>query len=126
MMAQPTKQTGILRQSWFIPVLLAVVLLATYWRVGQNQFINYDDPDYVTANPYVQAGLTQQGLAWAFSNIHGVATYWHPLTWLSHMLDSQLFGVKPGPHHWMNLLFHALNVVLLFLVLTRMTGASWP
>src|ERR1041385_3113356 len=111
---------------WLVPLMLVLVVLATYWRIGQCEFISYDDPDYVTANRYVQAGLSRQGFAWAFGNLHGVATYWHPLTWLSHMLDCQLFGVNPAPHHWMNLAFHTLNVVLLFLVLKRMTGAFWP
>src|SRR5262249_30491392 len=76
-------------------------------------------------NGIVQRGLTAEGLAWAFGQLHGTATYWHPLTWISHMLDCQLFGLKPGPHHLVNVLFHALNAVLLLVLLHRLTGALW-
>ncbi|HMC28626.1 MAG TPA: tetratricopeptide repeat protein, partial [Verrucomicrobiae bacterium] len=86
---------------------------------------NYDDPDYVTSNPVVQQGLTWQGVKWAFLNLHGQATYWHPVTWLSHMLDCQLFGLNPTGHHLMNLLFHSANVLLLFLLLQQLTGGFW-
>jgi len=110
----------------FKAVLFLIMLcLATFWRVSQCDFISYDDPDYVTRNPHVLAGLNPQSIAWAFGNAHGTATYWHPVTWLSHMFDVQLFGVRPGPHHLVNLLFHTINVVLLFLVFQRMTGAFW-
>lgn len=108
-------------------LLLALVLitLAAHWRVLQNDFVNYDDNDYVTANPIVQKGLTVEGVKWAFGNLHGAKTYWHPLTWLSHMTDCQLFRLNPAGHHAMSLLFHTVNVLLLFLVLERMTGARW-
>jgi Flp pilus assembly protein TadD len=105
--------------------LLLALTVAAYWSVGQNEFVSYDDPDYVTHNPHVQAGLTREGIAWVFGNLHGERTYWHPVTWLSHMLDCQVFGLRPGPHHLMSLLFHTANVVLLFVVLRRMTGALW-
>src|SRR5229473_3071423 len=81
-----------------LPILLflTVVTGAVYWQVSQHNFISYDDPDYVTANVVVQKGVTKEGLAWAFGNLHGEKTYWHPVTWLSHMLDCQWFGLKPG------------------------------
>lgn len=108
-------------------VYLGLLLLtwAVFWRVGLNDFVNYDDPDYVTSNPIVQQGLTWPGIKWAFLNLHGQATYWHPVTWLSHMLDCQLFGLKPAGHHLMNLLFHSTNVLLLFALLQQVTGAFW-
>jgi Flp pilus assembly protein TadD len=114
-----------MRQKLLVILALAAVTLAAHWRVFQCDFVNYDDNDYVTANPLVQRGLTQEGLAWAWGQLHGEATYWHPITWMSHMLDCQLFGLKPAGHHGMNLLFHVVNVILLFLVLERMTGARW-
>jgi tetratricopeptide (TPR) repeat protein len=104
---------------------LAVVTLAVYWPVRNHLFINYDDPVYVTENRHVQAGISGPGLAWAFLNLHGEHTYWHPVTWVSHMLDCQLFGLSPGPHHLVNVAFHVTNALLLLVVLRRMTGAFW-
>lgn len=108
-----------------VSALLLLLTLGTFWPVGRHDFINFDDPDYVTDNPQVQAGVTVQGLAWAFLNLHGLRTYWHPVTWVSHMLDCELFGLNPGPHHLVNLLFHVANVILLLLLLRRMTGSLW-
>lgn len=85
-------------------------------------FSNYDDPAFVTNNVHVQAGFTKESLAWAFT---GQADYWHPLTWLSHMLDWQLWRDNAGGHHLTSVLWHALNAVLAFLVLRRLTGAPW-
>src|SRR6185295_6047714 len=84
---------------WAAGLVLAALTAALYWPVHGFDFINYDDPDYVLRNPYIAPGLTKEGLAWAFGRLHGFATYWHPLTWLSHMIDCQLFGLAPGPHH---------------------------
>ena len=81
------------------------------------------DIDYVTENRIVRQGLTWHGVAWAFQTVH--AANWHPLTWLSHMLDVQIFGLQPSPHHLVNLLFHIANTILLFLLLRRMTSALW-
>jgi tetratricopeptide (TPR) repeat protein len=103
--------------------LLALGTLAVYLPVLGLDFTNYDDPDYVTENPAVRAGLTGPGLAWAFSHFH--SGNWHPLTWASHMLDCQLFGLNPAGHHFSNLLFHTANVVVLFLVLGWLTGTVW-
>ena len=98
----------------FVCLLLALVTLDVYWPVTRHAFTNYDDPDYVSENSKVQSGLTLDGVKWAFTT--GYAGNWHPLTWLSHMLDWQLFGPNPGAHHLVNLLIHVLNAALLFLL----------
>jgi Flp pilus assembly protein TadD len=110
---------------WLIAALLVLVTIAIYWPVMRHDFVNYDDPAYVTDNPQVRAGLTCEGLAWAFGRVHGDGTYWHPLSWVSHMVDCQLYGLKPGDHHRTSMLLHAANAVLVFLVFRRMTGAFW-
>jgi len=102
---------------------LALLTLALYWPCRHFDFVQYDDPEYVFANPDVRAGLTGSGLVWAFVDAH--ASHWHPLTWLSHMLDCQLFGLNAGAHHMVNVLFHAANTALLFALLRRLTGAFW-
>jgi tetratricopeptide (TPR) repeat protein len=96
-----------------------------YWPVRNHPFINFDDPLYVTENAHVQGGLSSEGLSWAFGELHGRDTYWHPLTWVSHMLDCQLFGLNAGAHHLVNVTWHALNAGLLFLLLQGLTGAIW-
>ncbi len=106
-----------------ICLFLALSTLAVYWPVTGHGFVNYDDTDYVTANPYVQAGLSAEGLAWVWRS--EVARNWHPLTMLSHMLDCQLHGLRPWGHHLTSLLFHIANTVLLFLLLRKLTGAVW-
>jgi tetratricopeptide (TPR) repeat protein len=100
-------------------LLLVVATLAVYGQLRNHQFINYDDNSYVYNNPLVQAGLTLKGLTWAFTTTS--AGNWHPLTWLSHMLDCQLFGLNPGDHHLTNLVFHIANSLLLFLWLLYLT-----
>jgi tetratricopeptide (TPR) repeat protein len=105
-------------------LLLIFATLLLYWQVTQHEFIRFDDDEYVTKNHHVQAGLTSEGINWSFS-FRDRTTYWHPLTWLSHMLDCQLYGLKPRGHHLTNLLFHLANSLLLFLILKRMTGAFW-
>jgi protein O-mannosyl-transferase len=111
------------RTSLTICLLLILGTLALYWPVTRHSFVNYDDTDYVTQNSYVQAGLSAKSVAWAWSS--EVARNWHPVTMFSHMLDCQLFGLKPGWHHFTSLLLHAANSVLLFLLLRRLTGATW-
>jgi tetratricopeptide (TPR) repeat protein len=106
-----------------ICLFLIVACVTVYWQVGHHDFVRYDDNAYITENPNVQAGLTLKGSHWAFTTFH--AANWHPVTWLSHMVDCQLFGLKPGMHHVVNLLFHIANSLLLFLVFRRMTGAIW-
>jgi tetratricopeptide (TPR) repeat protein len=103
--------------------LLVVLTLAALGRVCGNDFVNYDDTDYVTDNRQVQAGLTAPSIAWAFTTTH--AANWHPLTWLSLQLDHQLYGLAPWGYHLTNLLLHLANTLLLFVALRRMTGAVW-
>jgi tetratricopeptide (TPR) repeat protein len=112
------------RREWIICFFLIAATLAVYWQVTDYDFVNYDDINYITENPPVRSGLSLKGIAWAFSTTH--ASNWHPLTWLSHMLDVQLFELKPGWHHLVNVFFHILNTVLLFLILNRTTRALWP
>jgi hypothetical protein len=104
-------------------VVLAGATLAVFWPVLHYPFINLDDPEYVTQNPHLLGGLSWTSISWAFTT--GYAANWHPLTWLSHMLDVQLFGENSGLHHLTSLLFHVTNTILLFLVLHRMTGTLW-
>jgi Flp pilus assembly protein TadD len=106
-----------------IALILAVITVIAFWGVLGNQFIRFDDDTYITANPNVQTGLTSRNLLWAF-NV-GYCGNWHPLTWISHMLDCRLFGLNPRGHHAVNLAFHVLNVLLLFFVLVRMTKSGW-
>jgi protein O-mannosyl-transferase len=107
-----------------ISLLLALVTLVIYLPAGQHYFIGFDDPDYVTENRVVQTGLSGRGLEWAFTTFH--ASNWHPVTWLSHMLDCELFGLNPGAHHIVSALIHAVNAVLLFTLLLQLTGKLWP
>ncbi|MGD0077922.1 MAG: tetratricopeptide repeat protein [Sedimentisphaerales bacterium] len=103
---------------------LVIITLAVYWPVRNYEFVRYDDDAYVTKNSNVQSGLSLQNVEWAFTTGH--ASNWHPLTWLSLMLDCQLFGVKPGPMHLVNVAFHIANTLLLFIVFNRMTKRLWP
>jgi tetratricopeptide (TPR) repeat protein len=104
-------------------LLLFLATLAVFWQVKNHDFINLDDEQYVTQNPNVRAGLTFKGVAWSFTTAY--ADFWHPLTWLSHMLDWQLFGTWAGGHHLTSLILHAANAVLLFFALMALTGAFW-
>jgi tetratricopeptide (TPR) repeat protein len=106
-----------------IAIVLAAVTVLVYLPMLRHGFVNYDDPDYILNNPHVRAGLTWSGMAWAFQS--SVASNWHPLTWISHMIDCGLFGVNPAGHHLVNVLFHTANAVLLFLLLSRLSGALW-
>ena len=105
-------------------LLLAGATLLAYIQVKDHDFITFDDDMYVTANPMVRAGLTWPGVKWAFTAVH--SSNWHPVTWLSHMLDCQLYGMWPGGHHLTNVFFHLANTILLFLFFSRVTGALWP
>jgi len=109
--------------SLWIAIALALVTVAVFCPVTSFQFVNYDDTDFVTANPHVQAGLSAEGFKWAWTS--EVARNWHPITMFSHMLDCQLFGLEPWWPHFVNLLLHAANTVLLFGLWRRMTGAVW-
>jgi protein O-mannosyl-transferase len=109
---------------WLLAALLVLVTLALYWPAMRFDFINYDDPLYVIENSHVHNGLNWAGVKWAFSNTQ-LAAYWAPIMWLSHMLACQLFGLNPSGHHLINVLLHAANTVLVFLLLYRLTGATW-
>jgi len=103
---------------------IAAAVLAIYGQTCLFDFVNLDDEGYVYGNPMVQSGFSPATIAWAFTN--NAMSNWHPLTWLSHMLDVRLFGLRPGAHHFVNVLFHLANALLLFFVLHRMTKTPWP
>ena len=109
--------------SRWIAALLVVLTLATYWPTFSNGFVNFDDDGYVTQNHFVQKGLTLSGMAWAWRAT--IMANWHPLTWISHMVDVQMFRMNPAGHHASSLFLHALNVVLLFFLLLKATGFRW-
>lgn len=111
-----------IRTDILIGIFLVFATLSVYWQVKDFEFVSYDDNDYITANAHVQKGLTWDSVMWVFTTGH--SANWHPLTWLSHMLDIQLYGLSPGPHHITNVLFHMANTLLLFVVLRRMTGSA--
>ena len=110
-------------QSTLLALLLVVLTVLAYRPVAQNAFLSLDDTDYITANAQVKSGLSGQTVRWAFTTF--AASNYHPLTWLSHALDCQLFGMNPAAHHAMNVLLHAVNAVLLFLLLQSATGSRW-
>jgi len=114
-----------IRLDLIICVFLALITVAVYWQVRHHEFIDLDDDLYVTNNRHVQSGLTVKSLLWSFSFSDKGKTYWHPLTWLSHILDCQLYGLNPGMHHLTNVILHMANCVLLFWVFKRMTGEIW-
>ena len=103
---------------------LALATLLLYAPVAGNAFVDYDDGSYVTKNPDVLAGLTREGVTWAFTRTH--SSNWHPLTWLAHMLDVELFGLDAGKHHLVNAGLHALNAGLLVVALVALTRRFWP
>ena len=111
------------KNSWLMAGALALLTLAIFWPVTRHEFINLDDPVYVTKDAHVRNGVNWENIKWVFTETH--ANFWHPLTTLSHMLDCQFYGLKPAGHHLTGLLFHVASVVVLFLVLHRMTGAKW-
>jgi tetratricopeptide (TPR) repeat protein len=106
-----------------LAVLLVLATLLLYGGVRHHAFLAFDDSVYVTRNAHVSSGLNRDNVIWAFSGFH--ESNWHPLTWLSHMADCQLFGLNPGPPHLINVVLHAANVLLLFWLLQSATGASW-
>ncbi|MDD2581347.1 MAG: tetratricopeptide repeat protein [Desulfuromonadaceae bacterium] len=115
----PVKDTA----KWHLPLallLIAALTVAVYWPVLQNGFIDFDDDVYVTINTVVRQGLTLKGLVWSFTTFH--AGNWHPLTWISHMIDVELFDLNPMGHHATSLLLHTVNSLLLCTIFYRMTG----
>lgn len=123
-MSQNSRQSKLARwQTPLICLVLGAVTLAVYWAARRNEFLNWDDLTYVSVNDHVRGGITWANLVWAFT--HSYSSNWHPLTWISHMLDCQLFGLNPGPPHVVNVAFHIANVLLLFAFLRNATGALW-
>jgi len=117
-----TKRISSAAAVFYACAALSVFTAASFWPARHCEFQAYDDQRYVAANPVIGAGLTRQGIAWAFG-FH--VSNWHPMTWISHMLDVQLFGMDAGAHHLVNVCLHIANSILLLLVLQRMTGALW-
>ncbi|HEV2391764.1 MAG TPA: tetratricopeptide repeat protein [Verrucomicrobiae bacterium] len=109
--------------NWVACLLLFLAVLAAFVPALNNDFISFDDGTYVTQNQHVQTGLSWRGVRWAFTTSHG--SNWHPLTWLSHMLDYQVYGLRPWGHHLTSIFFHGANSVLVFLLLMKMTNSSW-
>jgi tetratricopeptide (TPR) repeat protein len=111
------------RRIFWLCILLGVVTFAAYSPLLKSGFINFDDPDYITDNPHVLGGLQLDAVLWAFKTGH--AGNWHPLTWISHMLDVQIFGLRATGHHLVNLAFHIFNSIFLLWLLNRMTRSFW-
>jgi len=112
-----------IRRKFFFACALALVTLAIYSPVRNHAFVNYDDDDYVTHNSHIRAGLSWQSVEWALTAT--AQSNWHPVTWISHAADCQLFGLDPSGHHLTNLALHTLNALLLFFLLVSVTGATW-
>ncbi|PYI94736.1 MAG: hypothetical protein DME97_00180 [Verrucomicrobia bacterium] len=132
MRGRPKKKTDRTRERvlshgrWIVSgvcVFLAVITWLVFGQTLSHDFINFDDNEYVTKNAQVARGLTFEGIGWAFTHVH--SSNWHPLTWISHMVDSQLYGLNPWGHHLTSVLFHGATAILLFLLLRQMTGALW-
>lgn len=119
----PGKETARDWRPWIICLALAAMVFGVFGQTVSYEFIDYDDPGYVYENPMVVRGLTGPGVAWAFTSFYG--DNWHPVTWLSHMLDCQIYGLHPGGHHLTSVLLHAVTAVLLFLVVRQLSGALW-
>lgn len=100
-----------------------IAILAVYWQTGNYDFVDFDDDVYIFRNPHVRAGLCSESIRWAFTATH--AANWHPLTWLSHILDVEFYGLNPGQHHLTNVIFHIANTLLLFFVFRQMSGKIW-
>ena len=111
------------RHRLYLSIALVALVVAVYAPVRNHEFVTFDDYDFIVDNPHVTAGLTADSVRWSFAHAYDAAG--GPLTWLSHMLDAELFGMAPGPHHLQSVLLHAVNTVLLLLVLSQMTGSTW-
>lgn len=111
------------RRTLLLCLFLVLAPLAVFWQVRNHDFVSYDDWQYITENTEIQQGLSLKSIGWAFTTVHG--SNWHPLTWISHMLDVRLFGMHPRGHHLVNLIFHLANTVLVFLVFKKLAGEIW-
>ncbi len=119
-----SKEFIIKHRDIMVCLFLIMATLAVYWQVQNYDFVNFDDDIYIYENRHVQEGLTLESITWAFS-VSEKMFYWHPVAWLSHMLDCQLYGLNPGKHHLTNLIIHIANSLLLFMIFKWMTGAFW-
>lgn len=120
----PSENRPLVRRDIILAAVLAVAVLAVYGTITDHQFINYDDPRYVSENEAVQRGLDAESVRWALTQL--APFYWQPLTWLSHMLDIEMYGLHAGRHLLTNVLFHAASSVCLFLLLLKASGLRWP
>ncbi len=120
-----SKEFIIKHRDILVCLFLVMATLAVYWQVQNHDFVNFDDDFYIYENRHVQSGLTIENIIWAFTDGTLISNYWHPLTWISHILDFQLYGMNAGGHHLTNLLFHIANTLILFLVINKMTGHLW-
>jgi len=121
-----SKQRPASKWRFYYALICFGIVLCTvfsYWDTGTFEFLSYDDGDYVVHNKQVTQGLHPAGIVWAFTTMH--SSNWHPVTWISHMIDWQLFGNHPGKHHLMNVVLHSINALLVFLLLLYMTGFMW-
>jgi hypothetical protein len=118
------RATTIRRPDFLILLALGASTFGIYAQVIGHQFITLDDPTYIRENPMVNRGVTLDGLTWAFTTFY--AANWHPLTWIAHMIDSQLFGMNAGAHLLVNAVIHVANTLLLFWLLLGTTRARWP
>ena len=125
MRVRPPKQKVIssVRRDLLISLTLFITTMTLYWQVTAFDYINFDDPEYVANNLVVKQGISKETISWAFKTTK--TANWHPLTWISYLLDVHFFGSTPGVHHLINVLLHATNAVLLFIVFRRMTAAVW-
>ena len=110
---------------YVVALFIAISTLAVYQQVSNFKFVSFDDALYVKDNPYVRKGIEVEGIKWAFGFGYKDGAYWHPLTWMSLMLDAQLFGLNPGAFHLTNAMFHVANSMLLFFVLVKATKEKW-
>ncbi|MEN6407913.1 MAG: hypothetical protein ABFC77_15775, partial [Thermoguttaceae bacterium] len=127
MSKQRTSPNDVSPNRWLataICIFLVALIALVFGQTLGHGFVDVDDDLYVRTNPHVTAGVTAEGVRWAMTARY--ASNWHPITWLSHMTDCQQYGLDPWGHHLTNVLLHAINAVLLFLVFRRMTGAVWP
>lgn len=112
-----------MKHSLFNCILIFLAILGVFYPAYGFEYINFDDPTYVTENPWVLKGLSTKGILWAFSNEHG--GHWHPLSWISHMIDIELFGINPAMHHLNNLIMHALNCVLVYVLVNSLFSSRF-
>ena len=115
--------TNEFKKQWWICLLLAAGTAVLYWPITGHGFIGFDDNQYLVQNWHIHSGLTWRAITWAFQS--GYASNWHPLTWISHLLDYQFYGLNPAGHHFTSLILHSVNSALLFILLKQMTGATW-